>query len=60
MADGSIYTGKEDELVEYFLMRKDEAVTLCEVAEDGTMVAYAKTIAILSLLLSNTGRQKII
>jgi hypothetical protein len=42
MADGSIYTGKEDELVEYLLMRKDEAVTLCEVAEDGTMVAYAK------------------
>lgn len=27
--------------MEYLLMRKDEAVTLCEIAGDGTMVAYA-------------------
>lgn len=28
--------------MEYLLMRKDEVVTICEIAEDGTMIAYAK------------------
>ena len=34
--------GIGDEIMEYYLMRKDEVLTLCELTDDGQMIAYSE------------------